>query len=166
VRIHADPDRLAARGIGLDELMKAVGAANVNQPIGNLDGSRQSFAMRDQRPARETAAAYRPLIVAWRNGAPVRLGEVAEGPSTAWRTTSAPTGWWTWIQARAIILAIQRQPGANTIATVDAIKAVLPAFQEKLPASVELKVFYDRSVIHPRVDSTTCSSPWCWRASW
>ncbi len=152
VRIHADPHRLAARGIGLDELMKAVGAANVNQPIGNLDGSRQSFAIRDNGQL-ANAAAYRPQIVAWRNGAPVRLGEVAEVIDSVEDNKRA-----NWLvdesrQARAIILAIQRQPGANTIATVGAIKAVLPAFQEKLPASVELKVFYDRSVsIHESVN--------------
>ena len=151
VRIHADPHRLAARGIGLDELMKAVSAANVNQPIGNLDGAKQNFAIRDNGQLVD-AAAYRPQIVAWRNGAPVRLEEVATVHDSVEDNKRA-----NWLvdkdrQARSIILAIQRQPGANTIATVEAIKAVLPAFQEKLPASVELKVFYDRSVsIHESV---------------
>lgn len=151
VRIHADPHRLAARGIGLDELMKAVKAANVNQPIGNLDGAKQNFAIRDNGQLVD-AAAYRPQIVAWRNGAPVRLEEVATVHDSVEDNKRA-----NWLvdkdrQARSIILAIQRQPGANTIATVEAIKAVLPAFQEKLPASVELKVFYDRSVsIHESV---------------
>jgi HAE1 family hydrophobic/amphiphilic exporter-1 len=152
VRVHADPHRLAARGIGLDELMKAVSAANVNQPIGNLDGAKQNFALRDNGQLVD-AAAYRPQIVAWRNGAPVRLEEVATVHDSVEDNKRA-----NWLvdkdrQARSIILAIQRQPGANTIATVDAIKAVLPAFQEKLPASVELKVFYDRSVtIHESVN--------------
>ncbi len=151
VRIHADPHQLAARGIGLDELMKAVRAANVNQPIGNLDGARQSFALRDNGQLTR-AAGYRPQVVAWRNGAPVRLEEVATVHDSVEDNKRA-----NWLvdkdrQARAIILAIQRQPGANTIATVEAIKALLPAFQEKLPASVELKVFYDRSVsIHESV---------------
>ena len=151
VRIHADPHRLAARGIGLDELMKAVSSANVNQPIGNLDGAKQNFAIRDNGQLVD-AAAYRPQIVAWRNGAPVRLEEVATVHDSVEDNKRA-----NWLvdkdrQARSIILAIQRQPGANTIATVEAIKAVLPAFQEKLPASVELKVFYDRSVsIHESV---------------
>jgi len=152
VRVHADPHRLAARGIGLDELMKAVSAANVNQPIGNLDGAKQNFALRDNGQLVD-AAAYRPQIVAWRNGAPVRLEEVATVHDSVEDNKRA-----NWLvdkdrQARSIILAIQRQPGANTIATVEAIKAVLPAFQEKLPASVELKVFYDRSVtIHESVN--------------
>lgn len=145
VRIHADPHRLAARGIGLDELVKALAAANVNQPIGNLDGARQSFALRDNGQL-EDAAAWRPQIVAWRNGAPVRLEEVATVIDSVEDNKRA-----NWLvrgdrQDRAIILAIQRQPGANTIATVEAIRAILPAFQEKLPASVSLEVFYDRSV--------------------
>ena len=145
VRIHADPHQLAARGIGIDELHRAVREANVNQPIGNLEGDKQNFALRANGQL-ENAAAYRPLVVAWRNGAPVRLEDVAAVHDSVEDNRRA-----NWLvdserQARSIILAIQRQPGANTIATVEAIKAVLPAFQEKLPASIELKVFYDRSV--------------------
>ena len=145
VRIHADPHQLAARGIGIDELHQAVRTANVNQPIGNLEGDKQNYALRANGQL-EDAAAYRPLVVAWRNGAPVRLEDVAAVHDSVEDNRRA-----NWLvdserQARAIILAIQRQPGANTIATVEAIKAVLPAFQEKLPASIELKVFYDRSV--------------------
>ena len=152
VRVHANPHQLAARGIGLDELVKAVSAANVNQPIGNMDGAKQNFALRDNGQL-DNAAAYRPQIVAWRNGAAVRLDEVSTVVDSIEDNKRA-----NWIvdkegQARSIILAIQRQPGANTIATVEAIKAVLPAFQEKLPASIQLKVFYDRSVsIHDSVN--------------
>ena len=100
-----------------------------------------------------TAAAYRPVIVAWKNGAPVRLDEVAQVKDDVEDNRRA-----NWLvdkgqSQRAIILAIQRQPGANTIATVAAIKAILPAFQEKLPASIRLSVFYDRSVsIHESVN--------------
>ncbi len=152
IRIHADPNQLASRGIGIDELQKAVAQANVNLPTGSLEGEKQSFSIRTNGQL-ENAAAYRPLIVAYRNGAPVRLEEVAAVHDSVEDNKRA-----NWLvdkdrQARAIILAIQRQPGANTIATVDAIKAVLPAFQEKLPASIELKVFYDRSVsIHESVN--------------
>jgi HAE1 family hydrophobic/amphiphilic exporter-1 len=145
VRIHADPHQLAARGIGIDELRAAVSAANVNQPIGNLEGDKQNFALRSNGQL-QSAAAYRPLIVAWRDGAPVRLEEVAavhdsveDNKRANWLVSQGKA-------ARSIILAIQRQPGANTIATVEAIKAILPAFQEKLPASISLEVFYDRSV--------------------
>jgi HAE1 family hydrophobic/amphiphilic exporter-1 len=152
VRIHADPDALAARGLGLDELRAAVSAANVNQPTGNLEGAKQIFSIRDNGQLMD-AAAYRPLVIAWKNGAPVRLDAVARVLDDVEDNHRA-----NWIldghdMRRAIILAIQRQPGANTIATVEAIKAILPAFQEKLPASIQLSVFYDRSVsIHESVN--------------
>jgi HAE1 family hydrophobic/amphiphilic exporter-1 len=152
VRIHADPHQLAARGIGLDELRSAVATANVNQPTGNLEGDKQTFSIRANGQL-ETAAAYRPLIVSWKNGAPVRLDEVALVHDSVEDNRRA-----NWIvdahgDQRAIILAIQRQPGANTIATVESIKAILPAFQEKLPASIQLSVFYDRSIsIHESVN--------------
>ncbi|MFO1420908.1 MAG: efflux RND transporter permease subunit [Candidatus Competibacteraceae bacterium] len=140
VRVQADPDRLAARGIGLDELQKAIEQGNVNQPIGGFDGPRQSVAIEDNGQL-ASAAAYDPLIVAWRNGAPVRLNEVATALDGVENNKIA--SWY--VNRRAIVLAIQRQPGANTIATVDSIKQVLPAFQAKLPASIELRVLYDRS---------------------
>jgi HAE1 family hydrophobic/amphiphilic exporter-1 len=152
VRIHADPNQLAARGIGLDELRAAVTSANVNQPTGDLEGAKQTFSIRDNGQLMD-AAAYRPLVVAYRNGAPVHLDEVAVVHDDVEDNRRA-----NWIvdahgEQRAIILAIQRQPGANTIATVESIKAILPAFQEKLPASIRLSVFYDRSVtIHESVN--------------
>jgi HAE1 family hydrophobic/amphiphilic exporter-1 len=156
VRIHADPHQLAARGIGIDELQKAVASANVNQPVGNLEGDKQAYSLRTNGQL-VNAAAYRPLIVAYRNGAPVRMEEVALVHDDVEDNRRA-----NWIvekhgdevsQQRAIILAIQRQPGANTIATVAAIKAILPGFQEKLPASIELSVFYDRSTsIHESIN--------------
>ncbi len=151
VRIHADPNQLAARGLGLDELRAAVASANVNQPTGNLEGVKQTFSIRDNGQLMN-AAAYRPLVVAYRKGAPVRLSDVALVHDDVEDNRRA-----NWIveahgDQRAIILAIQRQPGVNTIATVDAIKALLPAFQEKLPASIRLSVFYDRSItIHESV---------------
>ena len=140
VRIQADPDQLAARDIGLDELQKAIQDGNVNQPVGSFDGPQQSIAIKTNGQL-ETAAAYGPLIVAYRNGAPVRLNEVATPLDSVENNKVA--SWY--VDRRAIVLAIQRQPGANTVATVDAIKAVLPAFQANLPASIELKVLYDRS---------------------
>ncbi|NTV94730.1 MAG: efflux RND transporter permease subunit, partial [Thiobacillus sp.] len=141
VRIQADPDRLAARGIGLDELAQAIQAGNVNQPTGSLDGAKQSFAIKTDGQL-QTAAAYRPLIVAYRNGAPVRLEEVAVALDDVENNKRA-----NWlVDQRAIVLAIQRQPGANTPATVAAIQAILPSFQERLPASIELSVLYDRSI--------------------
>lgn len=145
VRIQADPNQLAARGIGIDELQAAIQAANVNRPTGTLDGPRQSLAIKTDGQL-ETAEAYRPLVVAWRNGAPVRLDEVADAVDSIEDNKRSN---WLWSQEgskRSIILAIQRQPGANTVQTVEAIKEILPAFQEKLPASVRLEVMYDRSI--------------------
>ncbi|MBI4987095.1 MAG: efflux RND transporter permease subunit, partial [Rhodocyclales bacterium] len=141
VRIQADPGQLASRGIGIDELQQAVRSANVNQPLGVLDGARQSFALKanDQLP---TAKAFRPLTVAYRNGNPVRLEEVANVVDGVENARVA--AWFN--DRRTIMLAVMRQPGANTVETVDAIKRVLPAFQATLPASIETQVHYDRSV--------------------
>jgi HAE1 family hydrophobic/amphiphilic exporter-1 len=141
VRIQANPDQLASRGIGIDELQQALAQNNVNQPVGQLDGQRQSFAIRDGGQL-STAAAYRPLIVAWRNGAPVRLEEVASAIDSVENQRIAS---WN-VDQRAIVLAVQRQPGANTIDTVKAIQRVLPSFQSGLPAAIEMKVLFDRSV--------------------
>jgi multidrug efflux pump subunit AcrB len=141
VRVQANPDQLASRGIGIDELQQALAQNNVNQPVGQLDGSRQTFAIKDGGQL-STAAAYRPLIVTWRNGAPVRLEEVATPIDSVENKRIAS---WN-VDQRAIVLAIQRQPGANTIETVDAIKRVLPSFQSKLPAAIEMRILFDRSV--------------------
>jgi HAE1 family hydrophobic/amphiphilic exporter-1 len=141
VRIQADPDKLAARGIGFDELTQAVQAANVNKPTGTLEGPHQVFAIKTDGQLND-AAVYRPLIVAYKNGAPVRLDQVAKVIDSVENDKRA-----NWLRdKRAIVLAIQRQPDANTPATVAAIKKILPAFQAKLPASIELSVLYDRSV--------------------
>jgi len=141
VRIQANPDQLAARGMGIDELQQAVAQANVNQPVGLIDGARQAFAIKDNGQL-TSAAAYRPLIVAWRNGAPVRLEEVANAIDGVENKRVAA---WN-VDKRAIVLAVQRQPGANTIETVNSIKRILPSFQAKLPAAIELTTLYDRSI--------------------
>jgi hydrophobic/amphiphilic exporter-1 (mainly G- bacteria), HAE1 family len=141
VRVQANPDQLASRGIGMDELQQALSQNNVNQPVGQLDGNRQTFAIKDGGQL-TTAAAYRPLIVSWKNGAPVRLEEVATPIDSVENNRIAS---WN-VDKRAIVLAIQRQPGANTIETVDAIKRILPSFQAKLPAAIEMKVLFDRSI--------------------
>ena len=141
VRIRANPDQLAARDVGFDELQKAITQANVNQPIGLIDGERQSFAIKDNGQLSK-AEDYRPLIVAWRNGAPLRLEEIATPVDSVENTRIAA---WN-VDKRAIVLAIQRQPGANTIETVNAVKRTLPSFQEKLPAAIEMTTLYDRSI--------------------
>ncbi|MDP1610509.1 MAG: efflux RND transporter permease subunit [Sulfuritalea sp.] len=141
VRIQADPDQLSSRGIGIDELQAAVKNSNVNQPLGTLDGARQSFALQANGQLLN-AEAYRTLTVAWRNGAPVRLGELARVVDGVENAKVA--AWFN--DRRTIMLAIYRQPGSNTIDTVSAIRKVLPAFQANLPASIDLQVHYDRSV--------------------
>ena len=127
--------------MGIDELQQAITQANVNQPVGLIDGERQTFAIKDNGQL-SNAAAYRPLIVAWRNGAPVRLEEVATPIDSV---ENARIASWN-VDKRAIVLAIQRQPGANTIETVNSIKRILPSFQAKLPAAIEMTTLYDRSI--------------------
>ncbi|MDQ8038212.1 MAG: efflux RND transporter permease subunit, partial [Pedobacter sp.] len=145
VRIQADPDQLAARGMGIDELQQAISNANVNQPVGSFDGTQQTVAIKTNGQL-EKAEDYSPVVVAWRNGAPVRLGDVATSINSVENNKAA-----SWFyngggeNRRAIILAIQRQPGANTVATVQAVKDILPSFEESLPAAIKLEVLYDRS---------------------
>ena len=141
VRIQADPAQLSSRGLGIDELQAAVRNANVNQPLGTLDGTRQSFALKANGQLLN-AAAYRPLTVAWRNGAQVKLEELARVIDSVENAKVA--AWFN--DRRTIMLAIFRQPGSNTIETVASIRQVLPAFQASLPASIDLQIHYDRSV--------------------
>ena len=140
VRVQINPDQMAARGVGIDELQQAIVQGNVNQPVGQLHGNRQTFALKDNGQL-NNAAAYRPLIVTWRNGAPVRLEDVATPVDSVENIRIAS---WN-VDKRAIVLAVQRQPGANTIETVDAIKRILPSFQSKLPAAVTMNILFDRS---------------------
>ncbi|HEV8640060.1 MAG TPA: efflux RND transporter permease subunit [Methylomirabilota bacterium] len=141
VRVQVDPRALAGRGIGIDEVEQAIAQGNVNRPTGTLYGARQAYSVQATGQLMD-AAAYRRLIVAYRNGSPVRLeelGRVIDGVQT-----DKVASWYN--DERAVILAIQRQPGTNTVEVVDAIKALLPSFRLQLPASVRLSVLYDRSV--------------------
>ena len=144
VRIQVDPNKLAAYGLGIDQVEQAVEAGNVNQPLGILYGKHQAFTVQANGQL-EDAAAFRPMIVAYRNGNPVRLeqlGKVLDSVQNdkvaAWYNTATNT-------TRAIVLAIQRQPGANTVEVVDNIKKLLPQFREEIPAAVQLDVLFDRS---------------------
>ncbi len=141
VRVQLDPNALASRGIGIDEVGRAVAQGNVNLPTGTLYGSNQAFSV--QATGQLTnASAYRPLIVAYRNGAPVRLeqlGRVIDGVQN-----NKVASWYN--NTRAIVLAIQRQPGTNTVQVVDSIRKLLPIFKAELPASVNLAILYDRSI--------------------
>ncbi len=140
VRIQLDPRALASRGIGIDEVAQAVARGNVNRPTGTLYGEHQAFSIQATGQLTD-AAAYRPLIVAYRNGSPVRLeqlGRVIDGVQT-----DKVASWYN--DERAVVLAVQRQPGTNAVEVVDAIRSVLPRFRQELPAAVKLTVLYDRS---------------------
>ena len=141
VRVQLDPSKLATLGIGIDEVQKAIAQANVNLPTGTLYGAHQAFSVQATGQLTD-AAAYRPLIVAYKNGSPVRLeqlGRVIDGVQT-----DKVASWYN--DERAVVLAIQRQPGTNTIEVVNSIKKILPAFRAQLPAAVNLNILYDRSV--------------------
>jgi len=140
VRVDLDPQALAARRIGIDEVASAVAAANANRPAGTLFGSDRTFTVRAAGQLTD-AAGFRQVNVAYRNGRPVRLDEVANVYDGVENDKTA-----TWYQdTRAVSLLIQRQPGSNTVEIVDAVTAMLPALRDQLPASVQLHVRIDRS---------------------
>jgi hydrophobic/amphiphilic exporter-1 (mainly G- bacteria), HAE1 family len=141
VRIDADPQQLAAKGIGIDELASAITNANVNLPTGTIYGADKTFTVQANGQLMR-AAAYAPQIIAYRNGNPVRLNEVAHVYDGIENDKSA-----SWFQGKRVIyLAIQKQPGTNVVAVVDAVKALLPTFREQLPPSVTLEIRSDRSL--------------------
>ncbi len=141
VRLRMDPDAMAARGLGIDEVAAAVTAANVNQGTGTLSGPTRT-ALIHTRGQLLSADAYIDQVVGYRNGAPVRFGDLGEVVDSV---ENDRLGSWVG-DTRTVVLAIQRQPGSNTIEVVDAIKAVLPTFEAQLPPSLNLSVFYDRSL--------------------
>jgi len=141
VRVQANPEALAAKGLSLDDVAIAVAAANSNTPVGTLDGVHQSFTVRATGTLPH-AADFRPVIVAYRNGAPVRLGDVATIVDGVENTKIA-----SWYNGRrGVVLSILRQPDANTVEVVDRIKALLPKFRQQVPPSVNIEVLNDRSV--------------------
>ncbi|WP_224982058.1 efflux RND transporter permease subunit [Geomonas agri] len=141
VRARLNPMALASRKIGIDEVSQALAGGNVNLPTGTLQDASKSFAIQSQGELLD-AAAYRPLIVAYRGGSPVRLSDLGSVVDSVENDKIA--GWYNGSE-RAIILAVQRQPGTNTIEVVDSIKKLLPGFRDQLPGSVTLHELYDRS---------------------
>lgn len=140
VRIRVDPELLAARGIGLDEVMAAVQRANVNLPTGTVAGPGREYTVRSSGQLMD-AEAFRPLVVSYVDGSPVRLGDLAvveDGVESERRSN-------TFDGDPAIILAISRQPGSNTVQIVDDVLRLMPSFRSQIPASVDLEVMYDRS---------------------
>jgi multidrug efflux pump len=140
VRVQVNPKALAASGINLDDVRTAIGNTNVNMAKGSFDGPTRASTL-DANDQLKSAEEYRKLIVAWRNGAPIRLSDVAEVIDGAENSHLA-----AWAdKTSAIVLNIRRQPGANVIETVDRIKKMMPQLQTTLPASVEVKVLTDRT---------------------
>lgn len=140
VRAQVDPRKLAAHEIGIDEVATAIRNANVNLPTGALYGPQTALTI-EATGQLLSASAYRPLIVAYRNGNPVRLEQLGRVIDNVENDKTA--AWF--VDQRAMVLAIQRQPGTNTVAVVDAVKDLLPSFQSQLPASVSIRELYDRS---------------------
>ena len=155
VRVQLDPRALATRGIGIDE----VADRRSPQPTSTCRPARCTASTRPfnvQATGQLTdAAAYRPLIVAYRNGSPVRLEELGRVIDSV--QTDKVASWFN--DDRAVVLAIQRQPGTNTVEVVDAIRKLLPTLPPQLPAAVNLDILYDRSVVDPRVGARRAVHP-------
>jgi multidrug efflux pump len=144
VRIQANPSAMASYGLSLEDMRTALAAANVDQAKGTLDGPRQSFTI-DDNDQLLSGAQYNPIVIAYRNGAPVRIADVASVTDGVENSQEA-----AWMGAGnkvvpAVIVNIQRQPGANIITVVDRIKKLLPVLQASLPASVRVAVLTDRT---------------------
>ena len=141
VRVQLDPDELATRGLGIDEVADAVAAANSMLPTGSLEGAQRASSIKSSGQLLN-ARAFRDTVVAYRNGAPVRLRDLGtvvdseqQDKQISWSNGGAPS----------ITLAVERQPGTKTVQVVDAIKKLLPGLERQLPPSVKVDIFYDRS---------------------
>jgi HAE1 family hydrophobic/amphiphilic exporter-1 len=140
VHVQLDPNALAAHRIGIDDVQNALQQHNVNLPTGTLWGANQAFTV-EATGQLMSAAAYLPVIVAYRNGSPVRLGQLGRVIDSVQNDKAA--SWFN--NTRGIALAVQRQPGTNTVQIVDAIKELLPRFRQVIPPAIRLDLIYDRS---------------------
>ena len=141
VRVQVDPNAMAARGVGINEIESAISNANVNLPTGTLYGKDRMFAVQATGQLND-AAAFRPVIVTYRNGSPIRLQELGRVIDDVQNDKVA-----AWFKGkRGIVLAIQRQPGTNTIDVVDSIKKLLPTFRAEVPPAIDIETLYDRSL--------------------
>src|SRR5947208_7271427 len=142
VHVQVNPGALAARGIGLEEVRTALTQATVNRPKGVLEGAHQAVTL-DTNDQIFDASGFRNVIIAWRNGAPVRLGDVADVKDSVQNLRSD-----AWFEGKSAEgLAIQREAGANTIQVVDTIKGMLPKLQESIPPTVHVDLISDRSLV-------------------
>ena len=140
VRIQLDPAALAYRQIGIDEVLNAVQRGNVDLPLGTLDGPYRSLTLKSNSQLMK-AAEYRSLVVTYRNGSPVQLRDVGKVIDSVENRKVA--AWYN--NKRSVVLAVQRQPGANVVEVVDAVKKLLPTLREQIPPSVDLEVSFDRT---------------------
>src|ERR1019366_6357160 len=141
VRVQVNPVQAAARNISLDDVRNVVAKTNSSTPVGTLTGPKQSVTL-IATSAIEHAADYRDVVVAYRNGAPIKLNEIARVIDSVENDKVA-----TWYNdARAVVLAIQRQPDANTVEVVDLVRAKLPAMRAQVPPSVQMEPLFDRSI--------------------
>jgi hydrophobic/amphiphilic exporter-1 (mainly G- bacteria), HAE1 family len=140
-RVQVDPAAAAARNISLDDIRRVLVATNSNSPVGTLYGPSQNVTLVATN-AMKRAAEYRNVIVAWRNGAPVKLEEIAHVIDSVENNQVA--SWFN--EKRAIVLAVQKQPGSNAVAVVDAVREQLPTYRAQVPAAIDLEVLADRSV--------------------
>jgi HAE1 family hydrophobic/amphiphilic exporter-1 len=141
VRVQVDPEAAAARGLSLDDVRNAVARANSSTPVGTLTGAQQNITLQASGQL-ERAAEYRSVVVAWRNGAPIYLNEIARVIDSVENDKIA-----SWFNGkRSIVLGVQRQPDANTVAVVDAIRERLPALRAQIPPSIQLETLMDRSI--------------------
>jgi HAE1 family hydrophobic/amphiphilic exporter-1 len=141
VRVDVNPEQLASQQIGIDQVASAIQAGNTNMPVGSIYGPYRTYTLQSNGQLLD-ASAFRPLIVAYKNGAPVRLDQVANvynGVEDAYSKS-----WFN--NQRAIVLAIQKQPGTNTIEVVNAIKQMMPELRAQIPNAITVTTLYDRSV--------------------
>jgi HAE1 family hydrophobic/amphiphilic exporter-1 len=140
VRVQVDPDQLAAHNVGIDEVQKAVASSNTNLPTGRLDGARQAFTI-ESTGSLDKASEYRKIIVAWRNGVPIRLEQLGNVIDSVENEKLV-----AWLNnRRGVILAISRQPGTNTVDVVDNVKKLIPEFRHEMPPAINLETAFDSS---------------------
>ena len=141
IRVQADPEAAAARGLSLEDIRTAIARANSSTPVGTLNGPKQDVALQASGQM-DKAIDYRQVVVAWRNGSPVKLDEVARIYDSVENDKIA-----SWLNdERSIVLGIQKQPDANTVAVVDSLLAKLPGLRAQIPPSVSINVLMDRSI--------------------
>ena len=140
VRVQLDPNKLAAYGVGLDQVATTIQQANVNLPTGNLNGTHKAFTLQATGQLMD-AAAYRPLIVSYHNGSPLRLDQLGRVIDSI--QEDKVVNWFDGHQG--MVLAVQKQPGTNTVEVVDAVRSLLPKFRQEIPPSIHLNILSDHS---------------------